>query len=343
MYTVSVFDAPIGSIIAEPVILNNMMLINKGVSLSNSLKQSLFRLNIKTVSIEGTFSEQIDEQKLRFGSFDNLTYIAVRNLDFSRILICARTMVKALCEGNAIVEFLSVYDGSTMQHSINVAALALTTGIKMGLSIRELENLATGALLHDIGKIKVPSEILNKPDKLTDEEIAIIQKHPLWGAMILRESEINVPEPVRQIVYQHHEDFDGTGYPRKLSDYHIYRLARLVHICDVYDALCSKRAYKDALPKEFVWEIMDGYCGSKFDPFIYSRFKKLTPFYILGEEIVIGNNVGVITSVNNDEPDNPDVYFNGSILPLSKLSLMNEQMIKNLRGSEGILKLEKIL
>ena len=343
MYTVSVFDAPLGSVLAEPVIYNNMMLINKGVYLSNSLKQALFRLGIKTVCIEGTFSAQIDEQKLKFGSFDNLTYLALRQLDFSQIITCARTMVKALCEGNTLIEFLSVYDGGTMQHSINVAALALTTGMCMNLGIRELENLATGALLHDIGKMKVPCEILNKTDKLTDEEIAIIRKHPLWGVMILRESEIHVPEPVRQIVYQHHEDFNGEGYPRQLSECHIYRLARLVHICDVYDALCSKRAYKDALPKEFVWEIMDGYSNTKFDPSIYNKFKKSTPLYILGEEVTIGNNVGIITGINPNEPDNPNVYFNGSILPLSKLSAMNEQTIKNLRGSEGILRLKKIL
>lgn len=343
MYTVSIMDAPLGSILAEPVYYKGTLLINQGVCLSNNLRHALMRFGIFNVSVEGVFSEHIDESKLKFGSLDNLTYIAIRNLDVDKIIICARTMIEALRDGNPLMTLMSVYDTGTMQHSINVASLALTLGIAIGMSLKELENLAIGALLHDVGKMRVPTSILNKTGKLDEDELAIMRKHPEEGYDIIKTTMSSLGAPIKQIVYQHHEDFDGTGYPRGLSDFHIYRSARIVHICDVYDALCSKRSYKESFPKELVWEIMDSYCGTKFDPILYKKFKKVIPYYSLGEEIVIGDYVGVVVKEYENNPQYPDVYFNGTIMNWSELSKMNEEKINRLRGSEGVLQIEKYL
>lgn len=343
MYSVSIMDAPLGSIIAEPIFVDNTLLINKGVSLSNNLRHALLKFKVKSISVEGTFTQDIDESKLQFGSFDNLTYIAIRSLEFDKIMVCARTMVDALRNGNNLTNLLSIYDMNTMQHSINVASLSLSVGVTMGLSIHDLENLAVGALLHDVGKMRIPTEVLNKTDKLTDEEYKLIMTHPYEGYKLIKELMPQAGEVIKQIVYQHHEDFDGTGYPRQLSDFHIYKLARIVHICDVFDALSSKRAYKVAFPKQLIWDIMDGYCNSKFDPFIYRKFRRVIPLYFLGEEIIIGDSVGIVIKTYEDNPEYPDVYFNGAIINYGNLVDMNKDKIERIKGSDGILHLEKIL
>ncbi len=135
------------------------------------------------------------------------------------------------------------HDEYTFAHSINVCVLAILMGIRKGLEKPELEELGIGGILHDLGKIRIEHEILNKPGKLTKEEIDTMKQHPTYGYEILCfDREIgSIP---REIAYQHHEQYDGRGYPRGLRGEEIHQYAVIAALADVYDALTTDRPYR---------------------------------------------------------------------------------------------------
>ena len=152
----------------------------------------------------------------------------------------------------------------TRGHSDRVAAFSVLIGQKLGLSDRDLRTLQIGGLFHDVGKIGVPDSILQKEGKLTDDEYSQIKQHPNIGVHIL--SNATIFEDILPIVEHHHEKYDGTGYPGKLAGEDIPYLARIAAIADSFDAMSSKRAYRDSLPLDkIISEFMRGR-GTQFDP-----------------------------------------------------------------------------
>lgn len=163
----------------------------------------------------------------------------------------------------------------TAGHSENVTHCALRLGEQLHLTSDDLDMLHRGGLLHDIGKIAVPGAILDKPGRLTDEEMQIVQSHPEVGARIL--APIEAYEPIIPIVLYHHERFDGSGYPRGLRGDAIPSLARLVAVADVYDALVSDRPYRAGwLPERAVAHIRE-MAGAHFDPVMAQAFAVVEP------------------------------------------------------------------
>lgn len=158
----------------------------------------------------------------------------------------------------------------THGHSERVAALALRVGDSLGLEKRSLDILERGALLHDIGKLGVPSALLNKPSRLTAEELVEVRRHVEIGARILEP----VPslEDLLPLVRQHHERFDGGGYPQGLAGQAIHPLARVLAVVDVYDALRSARPYRAALPHDVVVSMLTRESGRQFDPKVVTAF-----------------------------------------------------------------------
>lgn len=156
-------------------------------------------------------------------------------------------MVSTILEDDFTVSsFLSIlaYDYYTHTHSLNVSVYAICLGKHLGLSEKDLEELGTSALLHDIGKSKVDSKIINKDGKLTQKEFELVQEHPALGWNILVKLGIknkNILSGVRN----HHEKIDGSGYPDSLKGDNISLFAKVIAICDVFDALTTKRSYKD--------------------------------------------------------------------------------------------------
>jgi putative nucleotidyltransferase with HDIG domain len=161
----------------------------------------------------------------------------------------------------------------TAGHSERVTALSLAIGRGMGLSEQELDLLQRGGLLHDIGKIGVPGHILDKPGKLTREETAIVSEHPGKGSRILEP--IPAFQDVIPIVAQHHERYDGRGYPRGLSGEDISLGARILAVADVYDALAADRPYRRAFPLDLVHDYIGKHAGRHFDPVVVQSFRKI--------------------------------------------------------------------
>lgn len=155
-------------------------------------------------------------------------------------------------------------DTYTRGHSDRVSEFSVLIGQKVGLSDSDMKTLKIGGLFHDIGKIGVPDTILQKESKLTDDEYSEIKNHPSIGAHIL--STATIFQDIIPIVKHHHEKYDGTGYPGKLKGDEIPYLARIAAIADSFDAMTSRRTYRDALPLDVVIAEFERCKGTQFDP-----------------------------------------------------------------------------
>jgi len=160
---------------------------------------------------------------------------------------------------------LAEKDEYTEEHTRRVALRAVQVGEELGLPPTRLRVLATGGLLHDIGKLSVPDEILKKPGPLEDDEFAVIKLHPEWGHRLLGELG-GFPDPVRRLVLDHHERLDGSGYPNRLAGAALDLETRVLAVCDVYDALLSERVYRAAWSHERAIQLLRDEAGTSFDP-----------------------------------------------------------------------------
>ena len=161
-------------------------------------------------------------------------------------------------------------DPYTRGHSDRVSEFAILIGSKMGLDEHTLHILKIGGLFHDIGKIGIPDSILLKESKLSDDEYSQIKNHPTIGAHILGNA--TVFQDIIPIVKYHHERFDGRGYPSQLAGTQIPLIARITAVADAFDAMTSKRTYRDAVPIEKVKEEIERCSGTQFDPEIAKLF-----------------------------------------------------------------------
>lgn len=331
MNKVDIDNVVVGAILASPVYYNGVLLCAEGTPISISLKSALKKFGIKDIYVNSIFTESIDANMLNFEKIDKFTLLAVKRLNIDDIILCAKELTRNLVNEryNTLLNVVFESDSETYNHSLNVANLAVSVGISMGLSANELRILAAGSLLHDIGKSQIDSRIISKPGKLTEEEYEIIKKHPELGFHMLEQ--YDVENAIKQIVYQHHEDWDGSGYPRQLFGTTSYRLARLVHIVDVYEALCAKRPYKNPMPRKIVRDFMVSNAGKKFDPILVRKFLDTIPMYMVGEEIQEFDRLGLVCS--NEDKDNPTIFSAGQLYKLSEFVVISEEREAETRES----------
>lgn len=319
MLKTSIDAVALGSILAEPIVVNGVLLCKEGFPITAQLKHSLPKFGITEVTIQQQCSDALLESLSNIKDINTVTLNKLNSLSIDKLVLCARKIVDNLMEdsmSNQMLLALMDYDECTFQHSINVSYFSTLMGIKLRLDADRLYDLALGALLHDIGKLGIPLNILCKPDKLDAEEYRIMQGHPYYGVQALYNIE-GISTSVIQIVLQHHENFDGTGYPRQLKGSHSYILARLVHICDVYEALCAKRPYKEPMPRVKARSIILEGSGTSFDPVLVQKFLEYMPMYLPGEIINIGSKSAIVQSC--DDLNNPVVLYGNSLYHLNEL------------------------
>ena len=170
---------------------------------------------------------------------------------------------------------LKTFDQYTTTHSCNVSMLSIGLSEELGLSASQVRAIGTAALLHDIGKVKIPLEVLVKPGKLTEEEFAYMKAHPVEGAKILSQRGSG-NALASTVAYEHHIWFNGQGgYPAVNFRRDAHFASRIVHVCDIYDALCSKRPYRDAWSQERALNLLRGLQGTELDPAIYPAFERM--------------------------------------------------------------------
>jgi len=166
------------------------------------------------------------------------------------------------------------YDEYTTTHSLNVCVLAMGLAEWIGLGARDIRAFGVAGLLHDIGKVKIPSEILNKTGRLTPEEREIMNRHPVEGARIIMESQENL-DLAAVVAYEHHIMQNGGGYPKLDYPRECHQASKLVHVCDVYDALRTNRPYRAAWPAPKVLDYVEERAGTEFEPDVARRFVKM--------------------------------------------------------------------
>lgn len=214
----------------------------------------------------------------------------------------ARQVVEEIADsvsrnGGALISLarLKTADDYSYMHSVAVCALMVALAKQMGLDAAETRAAGFAGLLHDIGKMAIPLDVLNKPGKLTDEEFAQVKRHPEEGVRILQESGTH-DEHAIDVCLHHHEKTNGTGYPHRLADAQISRLAKMGAVCDVYDAITSNRPYKAGWDPAQSLKQMASWVNGHFDPRIFQAFVSSLGIYPTGSLVMLDNNrLAVVT------------------------------------------------
>jgi len=225
---------------------------------------------------------------------------------------------------------LAAADAYTHRHSVNVTALGLLLarvqwraegwidyrGQRRHDRINErLSLLGLGLLLHDIGKMAVPAEVLNKPGALDDDEWELMRAHPRAGVELLRSASLS--PLVTTVVRDHHERVDGSGYPRGISGLDIHQFSRIAAVADVYDAVTSERPYKGAAPPRAGVDVIVKGAGTWFDADVVTMFRRVVFPHPVGTEVHLADGrTGVVANVDPARPDVPIVRFPGADGPV---------------------------
>ena len=224
---------------------------------------------------------------------------------------------------------IRLHDTYTFAHCVNVAILSAMLGMLCRYSKDDLKLLTLGAMLHDLGKIRIPSNILNKNGRLADDEFKVIKSHPAEGAARIKEMERLLPSPgiLAAIAAQHHEHVDGCGYPAGLTGEKIHRFAKIVAIADVYDALTSERPYKKAYAPSVTHNIMVNVNKGQFDDELLKLFFNNVAIYPVGTIVKTNHGIGIVKSCEFGSTEMPEVV----VFATSDGKLMNQPLIYDLK------------
>lgn len=234
---------------------------------------------------------------------------------------------------------LKTVDDYTYMHSVAVCALMIALGQRLGLKGEELHQVGMGGLLHDVGKMGVPLEILNKPGKLTDEEFVVVKSHPMQGWEILKNAQVNDAIPL-DVCLHHHEKMDGGGYPERLSGEGISLHARMGAVCDVYDAVTSDRPYKKGWDPADAIKRMAEFRAGHFDETVFQAFVKTIGIYPTGSLVRLkSGRLAVVTDQSDKSLLTPKVKVFFSTKSKGPIKM---EMIDLGRSQDGIEGLEDV-
>lgn len=274
-----------------------VLLLHKDQPITQGIRKHFKNLKLYVLQNQGNLNQTTSEKSKAFS--ENIYIYLVSSLwdifheaepihpeKIKKTLMLVESIIKELQSDciyfnfNAFHLVLEKYKQESyclFSHLLNVALLAAVTGMKLGYTGERLENLILGAYFHDIGKLKVPKEIINKPGKLTDEEYNVIKQHPIYGEKMLINARLhsNVLAGVRE----HHERWNGKGYPYGLNGNSINMDAQIIAVADVYDALTSDRPYRERfLPYQALEMIID-WIDKDFNPEVVQAFRESLILY----------------------------------------------------------------
>jgi HD-GYP domain-containing protein (c-di-GMP phosphodiesterase class II) len=280
---------------------------------------------------EGVVEQQRELYSHVRKNFEQVMHSAAAQIDFSEFEGAINDLfdcLKGTPGGNVLLQKLDAFDCYLMSHSANVCYLSLLLGMKLERYLiserstkspkdaKDLRELGLGCLLHDVGKMHIPAEVLNKPGRLSAEEFEAIKRHPELGYAMV---EGRIPPSAAHIVLNHHQRYNGQGYPRRvdrttgqeldpLAGKRIPIFSRIATLCDVYDAATTARVYSPAkLPIRALYE-MRTYCRGFFDPVVEQAFYEIIPPFPLGQTVTLSNGMeAVVVDFNSRFPVRPKV------------------------------------
>jgi len=333
MRLVATRRVPIGSVLARDVTIGaarDRALLRAGVEVSERYRQALLDGGHNAIYVEDSISEDIVvtpalTERTRAHATESL-HKAFSNVpaaarareqmapeavaELERVAQLIATEIAGSGQSVVALSDLGAADQYTLQHSIDVCALGLMIAKRLfqdhgrvdyrGKRVWDrleqwLAKLGVGLMLHDIGKVAIPADILNKPGDLEPEEWEVVRAHPTIGLELLSSDLIS--PLVKAVVRSHHERWDGTGYPQGLSGDDIPHFARIAAVADVFDAVTSERIYKSAKPQHVGHEIINAGSGTQFDAEVVGMFNKVVAPWPPGDEIVLADGRwGVVVS-----------------------------------------------
>ncbi|MBZ4664098.1 MAG: hypothetical protein JG776_1813 [Caloramator sp.] len=297
------------------------ILLREGVILTDTYIRRLKNIGVEFLYIKDAHLEDLKGQDAEFLQlksqavksvstvFSKLQYNSVNEVrnTMDTILNIVEYLLENKDINSTYLMELKTFDNYTFIHSLNTCVLALFFGVNLNYTRNMLLDLGMGALLHDIGKTKIPTEILNKKGKLTEEEFEIMKKHTIYGYDIVKNIRY-INERGKLVVLEHHERFDGSGYPNKLKGENISMFARIGCISDVYDAIISDRVYRKGFLANEAYEFILGGSGTFFDVELVKIFKNNFSIYPLGVCVRLSNGIeGFVVGHNKGLPDKPVV------------------------------------
>lgn len=302
---------------------NGIVLLAEGTDLTEHLIERLKSFRVFTIYIEDEVSEGIDiiesiPEDLRLEAArvvsEGLETIAGLNINnrqiqgmmksgravrsFQKIFRDIHSCLKENRQALNLLASTKIYENHVFTHSLNVSIYACQLAIENGLPLKNIEEIGLGAMLHDIGKLYIPLEVLNKPDKLTEKEFEQVKLHCELGFDILRKIH-EIPLTVSHCALQHHERIDGKGYPRGLKENEIHKYAKIISVADVFDAISSHRAYRPALLPHKVMKILEDEIDTQFDRTQVQLFKNSVAIYPQGLTVKLNDGrYGIVSSYN---------------------------------------------
>jgi HD-GYP domain-containing protein (c-di-GMP phosphodiesterase class II) len=333
-------------ILGKSILTNDgSVLLRAGIALTELYISRLKKLGVLYVYVEDDRLDDVmveDERlvKLKQIAMKNMDKIiknihAVNKIETRNSLRIVENLVEYIIDAGDVNKSLydiKTYDNYTYVHCLDTGIMSAFLGLSMHFSERELKDLGKAAILHDIGKTKISFKIINKKGPLTDEEFLEIKKHPVYGREIL-EKNIQISQEILKAVEQHHERFDGKGYPYGLSGNQISKYGKIVSICDVYDAISNDRSYRKKFSPNEAYELILAGSGTMFDEKMVKSFKDTFAIYPLGCCVRLSSNVeGYVVRQNKGFPDRPiiRVLYDSETkkpVPFYEIDLMKELTI----------------
>lgn len=299
---------------------DGIILLEKGTTLSSKYILRLKKMKISEVFIEDMLSEGIaDELTVSEKTRSEIKKLVSQAMIFSingsdegivELQKKVESIIEDLLTREDIVLNLSqvrILDDYTFEHSVNVFILSTIIGISLNYNLDELKLLGIGAILHDIGKVKIPDSILKKPSQLTQIEFETIKEHSILGYEILSNCK-TIKEDSAMVCLMHHERMDGSGYPKCIRGCSISELAKITAISDVFDALTSDRVYRHKLKPFEVVEYMKSKSNDHFDKRILDNFLRHVAIYPIGTGVIVNTGQkAIVTKINVGKPLQPKI------------------------------------
>jgi len=289
---------------------NGSLLLGKDLILDANLIERLTNMDVDSLYVKNLFfetelAEDVLYEKTRLEAVQ-LVQETFEEFQKSQILrlydirqVIERIIEDILMNRDVLIHLTDIRARGdyTFVHSVNVCLISAMIGVKMHLADRQLTELATGAILHDVGMMSVSPELVNKKDRLTSQEWDITKMHTDLGFDILR-MQGTVTLAAAYVAYQHHENFDGTGYPRGISGEEIHQYARIAAVADIYDAMTSDRAHRPAGRPRDAYEVICGSRGTMLDPQIVDIFLENVAIFPEGTMVLLDTGeIGVVVKV----------------------------------------------
>lgn len=343
MAIVNLKDVKVGSKLSKEVFDFNTgrIILSKGTQLSERHMEQLSLMGVHFVEVESGERENRNETEITIEDVMNLEervvyytnklvedlnelYEMVKNgkklilNNISKTLDC---VLENILVNDDIMEKIRIIDlddiDYTLKHSIHVCFYSAMIGKWLKYDNIRIKQLSLSALLHDIGKAKVPEYILNKPEKLTEKEYEIVKKHVIYGYNILKET-VGISQAVAYGALQHHERENGSGYPLGITSDQIHQYAKIIAVCDIYDAMTSQRVFKSKKSLFLVADMIHRDSFGTLDPKISLLFlKNLSKFYVGNAIRLNDGREGIIVYINRNEPTKPVVKVEEEYIDLS--------------------------